>query len=182
MLRFLARLFRRAQPPTELELLARHLAGYAQRLTVAAIMLPNVEEALAEPGTVRPETLVGKGYIDWTVEAQIFLVSLVVEACVHRGFVEEREVAAVVAFVVAQGLKRPEANAEGMTATALQLRHLVLHGAGAEEQSDEVRRLIPIAAHGMERGEAVAARFAAGGDEPPMEELDDFVARFGGRA
>jgi len=178
---FLVSYIKEDERAAELQRLADHLADYTQRLTVAAIMMPNAEEALADPDGLNPEKLAGKGHYDWTVEAQIFLVSLVIEACVSRGFGEDEEVFGVVGWVIEEGLKRSEANVEGMTTTALQLRHLALQGEGAEEQSEEVRKLIPIAAHGIERGKAVAERVAAGVGEIPDAELEDFVVRFGGR-
>ncbi len=179
---FLVNYIKEDERAAELQRLAEHLSGYAQRLTAAAIMMPNAEAALADPNGLTPEKLVGKGHFDWTVEAQVFLISLVLEVCFSRGFNEDKQVFNVAGWVLEDGLKHPEANVQGMTMTAAQLRHLVLQGEDAEDQSEEVRKLIPVAAHGIERGKAVAARIAAGDDEMPEAELEDFVARFVGQA
>ena len=122
--------------------------------------------------------MAGKGHYDWTVEAQVFLMSLIIEVCFARGFEEDQQLFNVVGWVLEEGLKHPEPNAQGMTVTAAQLRHLVLRQDKAESEGEEVRRLIPVAAHGIEVGKAVAARIAAGETEIPDAELDDFVERF----
>ncbi len=177
---FLVTYVKEDERAAELRRLAEHLAGYAQRLSAAAIMMPNVGAALADPDDLTAEKLVGKGHFDWTIEAQVFLMSLILEACVGQGFEEDEQILQVVGWVIGEGLKNPGANVQSMTATAAQLRHLVLSGDDGEDQGEDARRLIPIAAHGIERGKAVAARLAAGDDEPATEELEDFVARFGG--
>ena len=175
---FLLSYIKKDERTAELERLAEYLAEYAQRLTATAIMAPGVAKALADPGDIKPGELAGKAHYDWTVEPQIFLMSLVLEVCFARGFEEDQQLFNVVGWVLEEGLKHPEPNAQGMTVTAAQLRHLALNDDKAESESEEVRRLIPIAAHGIETGKAVAARVAAGETEIPNSELDDFVERF----
>ncbi len=179
---FLLNYIKEDERAAEFRRLAEHLSDHTQRLTAAAIMMPNVEAVVADPDGPKAETLVGKGYYNWTAEAQIFLVSLIIEVCVSRGFEEDTQIFEAVGWVFEEGLKHPEANFQGITTTVAQLRHLVLQGEGAEDQSEEVRNLIPIAACGMEHGKAVAARIAAGDEEIPDAELEDFVARFVGPA
>ncbi|MDJ0947125.1 MAG: hypothetical protein QNJ30_27040 [Kiloniellales bacterium] len=179
---FLLNYIKEDERAAELQKLAEQLSAYTQRLTVAAIMMPNLEAALADSDGVTAEKLVGKGSFGWGLEAQIFLVSLILEVCASRGLDEDEQIASVVSWVVAEGLKHPDANFRSMISNAAQLRHLVLQGDGAEDESEEVRKLIPIAAQGMERGKTVAARLAAGDEEIPDAELEDFVARFAGQA
>lgn len=176
---FLVAYIKEDERAAELQSLAEHLSDYAQRLTATAILAPNLGEALADPEGFNPEALAGKGHFDWTVEAQIFLMSLVLEVCFTRGFEEDKQVFSLVGWVLEEGLRHPEADVQGMTVTAAQLRHLVLKEDEAEAESEEVRRLIPFAAHGIEVGKAVAARIAAGETEIPDAELEDFAKRFG---
>lgn len=175
--RFLLDYIKEDERAAELESLAEHLSDYTQRLTATAILAPNIGAALADD-KFNPEALAGAGHYDWTVEAQVFLMSLILEVCFARGFKEDEQVLRVVGWVLEEGLKHPEPNTQAMTLTAAQLRHLVSNNDKAESEGEEVRRLIPVAAHGIEVGKAIAERVAAGATEIPDSELDDFVERF----
>ena len=175
---FLLNYIKEDEHAAELQNLAEHLTDYTQRLTATAILAPNIGAALADPDKFNPEALAGAGHYDWTIEAQVFLMSLILEVCFARGFKEDEQVLSVVGWVLEEGLKHPEPNAQAMTLTAAQLRHLVSNEDKAESESEEVRRLIPIAAHGIDVGKAIADRLAAGATEIPDAELDDFVERF----
>ena len=177
--RFLLDYVKEDERAAELQSLAEHLVGYAHHVSAYAMMAPNVDAALEDPSDFKPEKLIGKGYFGWTAEAQVFLLSLVLEVCSLRGFEEDKQVLFVFGEVLVDGLKYPDPDIHGMTVKAAQLRHLVSNDHKAEAESEEVRRLIPFAAHGIEVGKAVAARIAAGETKIPDAELDEFTARFG---
>ena len=181
MFGFLSRLLGREAAPGELDVLAGRLIDYTQGLSAGAILLPQIDGVVADPKAAKAEDLVGKGYFDWTIEAQVFLVSFLVEVCIDRDVTDAGAVFGVVECVFREALKRPEAEAQGMTISALKLRQLAIDGEGGEELEDDIRKLIPVAALGIQRGKAFAARIDGGDHSPTLEELEDFVARFGGQ-
>ena len=177
--RFLLDYVKEDERADEIQSLAEHLAAYAQHVSGYAMMAPNVEAAIEDPDNFEPEKLIGEGYFDWTAEAQVFLLSLVLEVCFLRGVEEDKQLLSVVRWVFEEGLKHPEPNVQALTVMTAQLRHLVHNRDKGESQSEEVRRLIPVAAHGIEVAKAVAARVAAGETKIPDAECEDFAARFG---
>ena len=176
---FLLNYIKEDERAAELQSLAEHLIDYAHRVSAYAMMAPNVDAALEDPSDFKPEKLIGKGYFGWTADSQVFLLSLVLEVCSLRGFEEDKQVLFVVGEVLEDGLKYPEPDVHGMTVTVAQLRHLVSNEHKAEAEREEVRRLIPFAAQGIEVGKAVAARIASGETKIPDTELQDFTERFG---
>ena len=160
--------------------LAVRLADFVRRLVAVGVFEPHLDSYLADPKAFRPpEGMEPQGLGDLPLEAQIYVVSLVLQGCVEGGLEDGKDVLAVTNHVLTEGGLCSQGQAQALCVLGLRLRGILKKDPADHDEVDQglldYRKILMAA---MADAEVFIAEAGAGEPRPTPEEIEVFLERY----